>query len=365
MTDLIQQPINIPTPLDEHGLLLDTERILEESLHAYKLRLLDVNANRANSTYNGLINGITRELGLQKRKALRIDLKPLYVGSLISPTVISSTTLTDSSKNWVPNSLIGFGLKIGTSIYKIINNTDTVLQISHGNLSRYSSGDYHIVAYNPVVIIDSSTISLYRDYYSVNNYRLDSIINLRDGSNTFIEDVTDAINASTYFTAVDLTDDNSTDFCKLLLKQSSLQTVSNEQIPHMKRFRLANKSIIQSSIRFSEKNVFSYEVLEENLVAQSGNYFIDYASGLIMTATVPSGTGTVSYKYSSFPFDVFKSPIVINNFNDKSVENFLFEQIEMDTYDTLNDRYISGKPKSDMIEYTSELLNVTPLMWGQ
>lgn len=51
--------------LDSFGVLLGLERLPEEPNRDYKRRLLDVFTRRASSTYTGLINGITRELGLE------------------------------------------------------------------------------------------------------------------------------------------------------------------------------------------------------------------------------------------------------------------------------------------------------------
>lgn len=58
--------------LDQLGVLLNLSRLSSERNDAYKRRLFDVFANRANSVYRGLINGITRELGLEIYQALTI-----------------------------------------------------------------------------------------------------------------------------------------------------------------------------------------------------------------------------------------------------------------------------------------------------
>ncbi len=50
---------------DSFGALLGLDRLAAENNADYKKRLLDVYVHRANSTYSGLINGITRELGLE------------------------------------------------------------------------------------------------------------------------------------------------------------------------------------------------------------------------------------------------------------------------------------------------------------
>lgn len=51
---------------DEFGLLLNTERLIGERNPSYKERLLDVFKNPGNSTKEGLINALSRELGVEK-----------------------------------------------------------------------------------------------------------------------------------------------------------------------------------------------------------------------------------------------------------------------------------------------------------
>jgi hypothetical protein len=71
----------IPTPkpvfneLDYHGSILGLQRLPEEKNALYKKRLLDVYVNKANASYTGLINGITRELGIEFFKPITITVK--------------------------------------------------------------------------------------------------------------------------------------------------------------------------------------------------------------------------------------------------------------------------------------------------
>lgn len=60
---------------DSYGLLLGLERLPGERNASYKKRLLDVYVHRASSTYTGLINGITRELGLEFYSPITITLQ--------------------------------------------------------------------------------------------------------------------------------------------------------------------------------------------------------------------------------------------------------------------------------------------------
>jgi hypothetical protein len=58
--------------LDSHGDLLGLHRLESERNPEYKARLFDVFVNRASSSYEGLINGITRELGLSMYEPMSV-----------------------------------------------------------------------------------------------------------------------------------------------------------------------------------------------------------------------------------------------------------------------------------------------------
>ena len=78
---------------DEMGLLLGLPRIVGEKNNTYKQRLFDVIVNRASSTYRGLINGITRELGLSLYHAMTIT--PVWHGDRFrgpNPSVVFDET---------------------------------------------------------------------------------------------------------------------------------------------------------------------------------------------------------------------------------------------------------------------------------
>ena len=66
---------NVIGPLDELGQLVNLARLDGESFKNYKHRVLDTYVHRASATYQGLINGITRELGLLQFDALTISAK--------------------------------------------------------------------------------------------------------------------------------------------------------------------------------------------------------------------------------------------------------------------------------------------------
>lgn len=63
--------------LDEMGLLLNLKRLFGEKNEDYKKRILDVFINPGNSTHDGMVNGISRELGISKEE-VKINSLPQY-----------------------------------------------------------------------------------------------------------------------------------------------------------------------------------------------------------------------------------------------------------------------------------------------
>jgi len=70
------RPSSVFNEFDSHGTVLGLPRLPQERNADYKKRLLDVFARRASSAYIGLLNGITRELGLKYFKPITISISP-------------------------------------------------------------------------------------------------------------------------------------------------------------------------------------------------------------------------------------------------------------------------------------------------
>ena len=83
-----QTPYNVWNSFDEMGLLLSLQRNPGEKNTPYRSRLKDVYTNPGNSTYTGLINGISRELGVSHSdisiNALSDLMNPAYPGNLLN-----------------------------------------------------------------------------------------------------------------------------------------------------------------------------------------------------------------------------------------------------------------------------------------
>lgn len=428
------ESIVVRTALDEHGSLLDVPRIAGEDLISYSERLFDAYANRSSSTYTGLLNGINRELDIDRKDTIEVRIKSLGLGDITSGSIILSSTtitntssftntingttviavgtvLTDPSQLWIPshlrgyilkiagneyvvtdnteteltiketlsgligeiyivevdwelNSLVGLGLKIGNKLFKIIENTETVIKIESGDLFEGDSLVYQIRAFNPKVEVTGSFFNLYKEFSNSENFQLEKGIDLREDVR-FHRDIVDMINQLSFFEATNLLDLKNDVFAFSLNRQSSEGIVIKETVPTSKFFKLENDTLKEGSVRFAEANIFLREV-EEDAVSQAfGNYNVDYDQGIIKVNTIPSGNKTVSYSWNDFPFTVRDSPVIINPFNEEDSKEFLFLQQEMKRYLSTSDRFRSSVPKADMIEYIAELLAIKPDSWGE
>lgn len=147
------QQFNLVTSADETGMLSDIERITGESLSEYKKRILESSKKIANSSYEGLINGINRELGLVQQEVIQTSLKEIYNGDLADPdflftdytisdnryytgiidgvnTHIVGNKLTSHIHLWPDNHLVGLTVVIAGKHFKIISNNYNQITIN-------------------------------------------------------------------------------------------------------------------------------------------------------------------------------------------------------------------------------------------
>jgi hypothetical protein len=92
---------NVWNNFDEFGLLLGLPRIPAENNSEYKARLFDVYKKPANSTYQGLMNGVSRELGIPIE-----DMEIVSLSSTLDRTSINS--LLNADGNAIGTKLIGY-----------------------------------------------------------------------------------------------------------------------------------------------------------------------------------------------------------------------------------------------------------------
>lgn len=163
------EKFNVITSADDIGAILDLARITGEDLFSYKKRILESSERLANSSYQGLINGINRELGLERNDIIEIDLKPVLAGDLSHPEIsYNLDTITDDRQYtgtingvgitavenkftsnvhiWEPGKLVGLTISIDSQPYKILSNTTNSLTFD-GHVSNTVGQTYLIFAY--------------------------------------------------------------------------------------------------------------------------------------------------------------------------------------------------------------------------
>jgi len=293
---------NVLGPLDQHqGLLVTLNRLKGESNASYKQRILDVYVNQGAATYGGLINGITRELGLTQLEALKIDAVRNLDGSFVSEA--------------------------------------------------------------PRITIDSTEVVLYNKWRSSEDYSIDRVIPIYNTTDTgfTLDNLVAAINESPYFLAEILPGVDGTRRSVQLLLQDSTQTVSSEVVPPASSFKVKFPDLLQGSVFFSEIDTFITEVaLDNQVLASPGNYFVDYKTGRVHVRGLPAGGGTVRYAHMQFPFRAKASDVILQKLFDEKLKKELFEQVQLNTGE-----FVNGLPKSDTVDLINELISVKGVYWGK
>jgi hypothetical protein len=112
--------------LDSLGLFLGLSRLNEERNAEYKQRLLDLFVNKANSSYRGVINGITRELGLSLFEALSLEptAPALALGEPLIQFIDTKCTIT--SDFLTPNPLVIDRWEVDGGSYTLTQLIDTI-----------------------------------------------------------------------------------------------------------------------------------------------------------------------------------------------------------------------------------------------
>lgn len=428
------EKVNVITSTDDAGITLDIDRIPGEKLFNFKKRLLESSSLVANSSYNGLINGINRELGLEQLEVINLKFKPILNGDISDPLTVHNNFIISDSRLyqgiidgaltriennkfrshehlWLNDYLVGLTLILGSEEFIIVSNTYNELTLDRAPLSPYLNQTYtikpkwktnayigfvlilekerYIVLANsentitlnkpityrengffslslarPRVQITASRILFFIEYLSEKNYRLEFELNLRENQITHRE-LCKKVNAeSKYFQMEDLIPLEYPVKAFTLKQKDSDIKVFEEDIPASKFFKLANKNIKADTLKFSESDIFSKEEDELNDTLSGPYYTVNHNEGVIKSSLLPSGQGQISYTYMDFPLTIESAPVVVLGLSDKETEKFLFSQKEKIIYDDYRNRFVSSQPKTEMIEYISELLKINRQSWG-
>jgi hypothetical protein len=252
--------------LDHLGLLLDLERLDSETNASYKQRLFDVFVNRSNSTYRGLINGITRELGLSLFHAMSI--RPVFADE--------STTL----------------------------------------------------ATNPAIVFEETKCYIYEDF-SLGADGLNVTLDRYDlsGEAWTYGELLNAIQDTGYFVGEVTSGVSSLNKAMTIFNQKSVRRVTSEVLNKGTAvIKLDNDKLIPSSVSVSSPNLTERVSSATNIV-RSGQYSIDYSLGILYTASAPVADSFIRYEYRDDDFRVMASPIIVHNLQSADFKTKMFEQI--------------------------------------
>ena len=253
---------------DEHGLLAGIPRNNREANWSYKRRLLETFIHQANCSYRGMVNGITRELGL----------------ALFRPITI---------------------------------------------LPKRSSYDQSFLAPDPYIKFDGAYLYLYSDYArGVIEHKIDR---LEPGGNyEHMQRLVDFINTSTYFEAA-LTSSDYTYTRSMAIINQSNRCEAAEPAQSSTRFTLQHRYVVPGSLMFqNDYGVFVEQVPYREMVQRSGQFYIDYVNSCLYTYSMPIESTTIRYSYTEYPFRPWASPVVLCDINNTNFRVKMFEQVLQD-----------------------------------
>jgi len=264
----VPEPRHVWNQFDEHGATVSLSRNLREKNWAYKRRILDTFVHMANSSYNGLVNAVTRELGLALVQPLRVN-------------------------------------------------------------PKISQVDGRFFAPDPCVKFDGAWVYLYSDYANgVLDYQIDRYIT--GGNYEHLTRLVDFVNSTTYFEASLEADADPYMSSMCILNQSNRVEVRNEEVPVSTRFKLQENYIVAGSLLFTDVETFGVEVALEGSVTSLGQYWIDRTQGIIRTYRPPVARSSVGYQYSEYPFLPDASPVVLCDINSEAFRVKMFGQVLQD-----------------------------------
>jgi hypothetical protein len=230
--------------------------------------------NRADSTYLGLIYGITREVGLSLLDMLEI----VPVLDVNGDPVVAQPA---------------------------IEFIDTKCHV-------YS--DY-----------DNGTIDSTFDRFDV------------DGNAWTVGDLVDRINETGIFTATLAPDAESQMRSMMIFNQKSIGEVINLDISEAGvKVVLPDTNLIDGTVAITSDNLLRRRD-SEGEIEQLGDYFVDLQNGTIITSGAPAPGSIVRYQYRNDDFLVLASPVILHNLQSDDFKTKMFEQVTEDgeTYNGL------------------------------
>lgn len=264
----------IVNSFDYSANMVGVARVEGESNSGLRDRLLDASVHPSGPLYEGVVNGIARDLGLLRSPAISIDLK----------------------------------LK--------------------------SSGD--TTAISPRVNILANRVVLYSDWRPSGTAVIDKEIFFyqSDSAGHYIEDLVAEINSSECFSATLLEGTRPNSHSATLVKRTSHIFVPSELVRSDRRTLLSYRYVAKDGLMFQDKATFSTEMPIDP--SSSGEFLVDYTNGIITSYDLPKPENGVSYHANIFPLEIDSVPIQVFNLNDENFTTELFYKETLDSGEETN-----------------------------
>ena len=252
---------------DELGDLVSLPRLPQETNWEYRRRIKDSLVHYANSSYQGMVYGITHELGLS-----------VYESIIINPKV---------------------------------------------------DDDGNFLAPDPYVRFDGPYVYLYSDYanrmldWAIDRYE-------PGGNYEHVGRLIEMINNTSFFEAERPLGIDYYDRSMTILNQSNRNVVTFERIPASDKFKLKHDHVVRGTLFFSNRDHFRTEVTSPGAVQAKGHYHVDYTTGVVKVFTIPTISDIVRYQYIEYPFRAVASPVIVHDVTNENFRAKMFQQIQLD-----------------------------------
>jgi hypothetical protein len=252
---------------DEHGSIVGLQRNRGEKNWSYRRRIWDTFVHRANSSYRGLVHGMTRELGLSLFDAMCVNPKVDESGAFLAP--------------------------------------------------------------DPYILFQGPYLYLYSDYAnSLLDWQIDRY---EAGANyEHLGRLVDLVNTTAFFEAELRAPANSYTRSMTILNQSNREAIATELLPPSTKLKLEHPYIVANTLFFSNLTVFKTLVGSVSAVTSAGDYHVDCVTGVVTTHSVPHHRDVARYHYVKYPFCATASPVILHDINDEDFRVKMFSQILQD-----------------------------------
>ena len=290
---------------DHFGMILSVPRREGESNEDYVYRIRFAASKKSNSSYQGMINGINRELGLTPEDAIEVSVRP---------------------------------------------------GVSERYNLRFCIDEARVQIYSHWVSLEDQETGL--------RPILEQEILLTDIQAKTIGDLVDWINTSSLYSAKLIS--NGEKLSSFITKHDSRKIVV-ELILAQEINRLSSSNVIPGSLEFKRQSSFDKEIPFSESLASEGEYQVSYGEGIIKSFIHPKESFGISYLTSEETFSLSYSDINILDLQKKPVQEIFFEQISQDVYSTVEESQTNGLPKAEMYGIIRKVLTAGEFnqYWGE